>query len=77
MTAHQVMTVCVLHAPDDAAALGDRIAITYSDGLIQTATLEVLFDKPENEMLQRLLRVHLLGHRISEASNGGEDLSRS
>ncbi len=73
----KVTAVCVLHEPDDAAALGDRIAIMYGGRLIQVGTLEVLIERPENEIVRRLLTSHLLGHRVSEASNGGEDLSRS
>ena len=73
----RVTTVCVLHEPDDAAALGDRIAIMYGRRLIQTGTLEVLFERPENEIVRRLLTSHLVEHRVLEASNGGEDFSRS
>ena len=70
----KVTTICVLHEPDDAAALGDRIAIMYGGRLIQTDTLDALFEKPSNEIVPRLLTSHLIGHRVLKMSKGGEDL---
>ncbi len=54
-----VTTVCVMHDPDDAFELGDRIAVMYLGRIIRCATPKELLEKPEGEVVRRLLH-HLL-----------------
>jgi ABC-type Fe3+/spermidine/putrescine transport system ATPase subunit len=56
-----VTTVCVMHDPDDAFELGDRIAVMYLGRIIQCATPKELLEKPEGEVVRRLL------HRLLRA----------
>lgn len=53
-----VTTVCVLHEPSDAAALGDRIAVMYQGRILQTGRLEDLFENPQDPIVTRLLTSH-------------------
>jgi ABC-type Fe3+/spermidine/putrescine transport system ATPase subunit len=50
-----VTTVCVLHDPEDAVELGDRIAVMYSGRVIQLATPKDLVENPKGEVVRRLL----------------------
>lgn len=50
-----VTTVCVMHDPEDALELGDRIAVMYMGQVIQYATPKELVEKPEGEIVRRLL----------------------
>jgi len=54
-----VTTICVLHDPFDATALGDRIAIMHAGRIIQIGTLESLLEKPKDEIVTRLLACFL------------------
>ena len=54
-----VTTVCVMHDPEDALELGDRIAVMYMGRIIQCATPKDLVENPEGEVVRRLLH-HLL-----------------
>ncbi len=51
-----VTTVCVMHDPDDALELGDRIAVMYLGRIIQYTTPEDLVRNPNGEVVRRLLR---------------------
>jgi len=54
-----VTTICVLHDPGDALTLGDRIAVMYAGKILQIGTVQSLLEKPENEIVTRLLASHL------------------
>lgn len=54
-----VTTVCVMHDPDDALELGDRIAVMFSGQIIQLATPDELVENPRGEIVRRLFH-HLL-----------------
>jgi ABC-type Fe3+/spermidine/putrescine transport system ATPase subunit len=54
-----VTTVCVIHDPDDALELGDRIAIMYSGRIVQCSAPKDLLENPSGEVVRRLLH-HLL-----------------
>jgi ABC-type sulfate/molybdate transport systems ATPase subunit len=56
----KVTTVCVMHDPEDALELGDRIAVMHSGTIIQVATPKDLVENPQGEMVRKLLH-HLLG----------------
>ncbi|MFH0896730.1 MAG: ABC transporter ATP-binding protein [Candidatus Bathyarchaeota archaeon] len=55
----EVTTVCVMHDPEDALELGDRIAVMYEGHIIQLATPKDLVENPKGEVVKRLLH-HLL-----------------
>lgn len=55
----EVTTVCVMHDAEDALELGDMIAVMYSGQVIQYASPKVLMEKPEGEIVRKLLH-HLL-----------------
>ena len=48
-------TVCVIHTPEDAFALGDRIAVMNQGQIIQLATPSELLRNPRNSMVKRLI----------------------
>lgn len=50
-----VTTVCVLHDPEDALELGDRIAVMYSGRVIQLAIPKDLVENPKGDVVRRLL----------------------
>jgi len=54
-----VTAICVMHDPEDALELGDRIAVMYSGAVIQVATPKDLVENPQGEIVRRLLH-HLL-----------------
>jgi ABC-type Fe3+/spermidine/putrescine transport system ATPase subunit len=54
-----VTTVCVIHDPDDALELGDRIAVMYSGRIVQCSAPKDLLENPSGEVVRRLLH-HLL-----------------
>ncbi len=54
-----VTTVCVLHDPDDALELGDRIAVMYLGKIIQCTTPKDLLENPSSDIVRRLLH-HLV-----------------
>ncbi len=54
-----VTTLCVMHDPDDAIEMGDRIAVMYSGRIIQSAKPKDLLEKPEGELVRKLFH-HLL-----------------
>jgi len=54
-----VTTICVMHDPEDALELGDRIAVMHSGAIIQVATPKDLVENPQGEIVRRLLH-HLL-----------------
>jgi ABC-type Fe3+/spermidine/putrescine transport system ATPase subunit len=55
----EVTTVCVMHDPEDALELGDRIAVMFSGQIIQLATPDDLVENPRGEIVRRLFH-HLL-----------------
>jgi len=61
-----VTTVCVMHDPDDALELGDRIAVMHLGRIIQCATPKDLLENPEGEVVRRLLH-HLLRSQLAES----------
>ncbi len=50
-----VTSVCVMHDPEDALELGDRIAVMYMGQIIQCATPKDLVENPGGEVVRRLL----------------------
>jgi ABC-type sulfate/molybdate transport systems ATPase subunit len=54
-----VTTVCVMHDPEDALELGDRIAVMFSGQIIQLATPAELVENPRGEIVRRFFH-HLL-----------------
>ena len=54
-----VTTVCVMHDPEDALDLGDRIAVMYMGRIVQCAPPSVLVEKPEDDIVRKLLH-HLM-----------------
>lgn len=60
-----VTTICVMHDPDDALELGDRIAVMYSGQIIQCATPKELLENPSEEIVQKLLH-HLLRGKLGD-----------
>lgn len=48
-------TVCVLHNPEDAFALGDRIAVMNKGRIIQVGTPSELLHEPKDSMVKRLI----------------------
>jgi len=50
-----VTTVCVMHDPEDALELGDRIAVMYMGRVIQCGTPRELVENPGGEAVRRLL----------------------
>jgi len=63
----RVTSICVLHDPSDALTLGDRIAVMYTGKILQIGTVQSLLEKPESEIVTRLLASHLFrwGERAS------------
>jgi len=59
-----VTTVCVMHEPDDALELGDRIAVMYMGRIIQCATPKDLVENPGGEVVRRLLHYLLRNQHI-------------
>lgn len=55
----EVTTICVMHDPEDALELGDRIAVMHSGAVIQVAAPKDLVENPQGEIVRRLLH-HLL-----------------
>lgn len=54
-----VTTVCVMHNPDDALELGDRIAVMYLGQIIQCTTPKNLLENPNGDIVRRILH-HLV-----------------
>jgi len=48
-------TVCVLHNPEDAFALGDRIAVMNKGRIIQAGTPSELLQEPKDSIVKRLI----------------------
>lgn len=48
-------TVCVLHNPEDAFALGDRIAVMNKGRIIQAGTPSELLQEPKDGIVKRLI----------------------
>jgi ABC-type proline/glycine betaine transport system ATPase subunit len=51
-----VTTVCVMHDIEDALELGDMIAVMHAGRVIQLASPKLLVEKPEGEIVRKLLR---------------------
>lgn len=54
-----VTAVCVMHDAEDALELSDKIAVMYSGQIIQCATPNELVEKPNGDIVRRLLH-HLI-----------------
>jgi len=54
-----VTTICVMHDPEDALELGDRIAVMHAGQIIQCATPKDFLENPSGEIVKQLLH-HLL-----------------
>jgi len=48
-------TVCVMHNPEDAFALGDRIAVMNQGRIIQVARPSELLENPKDSMVKKLI----------------------
>jgi ABC-type Fe3+/spermidine/putrescine transport system ATPase subunit len=48
-------TVCVMHTPEDAFTLGDRIAVMNQGQIIQISTPSELLRNPKNRLVKRLI----------------------
>ena len=61
-----VTTVCVMHDPDDALELGDRIAVMHLGRIVQCTTPKDLLENPGGDVVRRLFH-HLLGSQSAES----------
>ncbi|MBS7623597.1 ABC transporter ATP-binding protein [Candidatus Bathyarchaeota archaeon] len=48
-------TICVLHNPEDAFALGDRIAVMNKGRIIQVGTPQELLEEPRDSIVKKLI----------------------
>jgi len=51
----KVTTICVAHDPEDAFALGDRIAVMHGGRIVQCDTPSRLLAEPKDNMVRRLI----------------------
>jgi ABC-type Fe3+/spermidine/putrescine transport system ATPase subunit len=51
----RMTTVCVLHSPEDAFGLGDRIAIMNKGRIIQVGTPHELLKEPKDSIVKKLI----------------------
>lgn len=55
LTQTKVTTLCVVHDPEDAFILGDRIAVMYNGHVIQCDTPNRLLEAPKDGIVRRLI----------------------
>jgi len=62
LTQTKVTTVCVVHDPEDAFMLGDRIAVMHNGRIIQCDTPKQLLDAPNDSVVRKLIAsMYVLG----------------
>jgi len=62
LTQMKVTTLCVVHDPEDAFILGDRIAVMYNGKIIQCDTPTRLLEAPKEDAVRRLIAsMYILG----------------
>ena len=55
LTKLKVTTLCVVHDPEDAFMLGDRIAVMYYGRIIQCAAPDELLRDPKDDVVRKLI----------------------
>ena len=66
LTQTKVTTVCVVHDPEDAFVLGDRIAVMYGGRIIQCDTPNHLLEAPNDNVVRKLIApMYVLGREGS------------
>ena len=55
LTEKKATTICVVHDPEDAFILGDRIAIMHSGHIIQCDTPDRLLEFPKDSIVRKLI----------------------
>jgi len=55
LTRTKVTTICVVHDPEDAFILGDRIAVMHSGRIIQCDTPDHLLEAPNDSIVRKLV----------------------